>query len=55
MGTLLNFRNLYVDSFNECKPGFAVTILKAYSVFCGILLAMAVYAFMYRVITGFDF
>ncbi|WP_175288738.1 DUF6747 family protein [Flagellimonas eckloniae] len=55
MGTLLHFKNIYTEAFDDCKPGFVVTLLKAYTIFCGILLSMALYAFLYRVFTGFDF
>ena len=55
MGTLTHFRNLYVDAFDNCKPGFAVILLKVYSVFCALMLIMAVYAFMDRALNGFEF
>jgi hypothetical protein len=55
MGTLVHFKNLYVEAFDDCKPEFVVILLKAYSVFCVLMLFMAVYAFMYRAFTGFEF
>jgi hypothetical protein len=55
MGTLEHFKNLYVEAFDDCKPEFVVVLLKAYSVFCVLMLFMAVYAFMYRAFTGFEF
>ncbi len=55
MGTLLQFKHLYSEAFDNCKPGFIVVFLKGYAIFCAIMLAMAVYAFMYRAFTGFDF
>ncbi|WP_420602531.1 DUF6747 family protein [Flagellimonas sp.] len=55
MGTLLHFRSLYTEAFDNCKPSFVVVLLKGYAIFCGILLSMAVYAFLYRAFTGFDF
>jgi hypothetical protein len=55
MGTLVHFKNLYVEAFDNCKPSFIVLFLKGYSVFCGVMLMMAVYAFMYRAFTGFEF
>jgi len=55
MGTLVHFKNLYVEAFDDCKPEFVVVLLKAYSVFCVLMLLMAVYAFMYRALTGFEF
>lgn len=55
MGTLEHFRNLYVEAFDNCRPQFAVIFLKAYSVFCALMLIMAVYAFTDRAINGFEF
>ena len=55
MGTLLHFKNLYVHAFDDCKPSFVVYLLKGYSVFCALMLSMALYAFLYRAVTGFDF
>ncbi len=55
MGTLLHFKNIYTQAFENCKPDIVVMILKVYSVFCVLMLSMAVYAFMYRAFTGFDF
>ncbi|WP_168796349.1 DUF6747 family protein [Flagellimonas onchidii] len=55
MGTLLHFKQLYVNAFDNCKPNYLVVFLKGYTIFCGILLLMALYAFIYRAITGFDF
>ena len=55
MGTLLHFRNLYNEAFENCKPWFVVYLLKGYSIFCVLMLTMAVYAFMYRAFTGFEF
>ncbi|WP_299000231.1 DUF6747 family protein [Flagellimonas sp. S174] len=55
MGTLLHFKSLYREAFDDCKPSYLVLFLKAYSIFCAILLAMALYAFLYRAFTGFEF
>lgn len=55
MGTLTHFRNLYMEAFDDCKPEYLVILLKAYSVFCVLMLGMAVYAFLYRAFTGFEF
>ncbi|WP_343487726.1 DUF6747 family protein [Allomuricauda sp. d1] len=55
MGTLLHFKNLYVQAFSNCKPEIVVLLLKVYSVFCALMLSMAIYAFIYRVFTGFDY
>ncbi len=55
MGTLTHFKNLYVEAFDDCKPEFVVFLLKIYSVFCALMLGMALYALLYRAFTGFDF
>lgn len=55
MGTLLHFKKLYFEAFDDCKPSYLVLFLKGYAIFCAILLSMALYAFMFRVLTGFDF
>lgn len=55
MGTLLHFKELYTEAFDNCKPEIVVVLLKVYSVFCALMLFMAVYAFMSRVLSGFEF
>ncbi|SDL98173.1 DUF6747 family protein [Kriegella aquimaris] len=55
MGTLVHFKNLYTEAFENCKPTIAVVILKAYSVFCALMLMMAFYALTDRAINGFEF
>lgn len=55
MGTLLHFKNIYAEAFDNCRPQYVVIFLKAYSVFCLIMLFLAFYALFYRVFTGFEF
>lgn len=55
MGTLLHFKDLYVHAFDGCKPTYLVVLLKGYSLFCAFMLSMALYAFIYRAFTGFEF
>ncbi|MEY8019616.1 DUF6747 family protein [Muriicola sp. SD30] len=55
MGTLIHFKNLYQQAFDDCKPEYVVLLLKVYSAFCALMLLMAVYAFLYRAFTGFEF
>jgi hypothetical protein len=55
MGTLLHFKEVYMQAFDNCKPEFVVLLLKVYSLFCAVLLSMAIYAFFYRAFTGFEF
>ncbi|WP_170158856.1 MULTISPECIES: DUF6747 family protein [Ulvibacterium] len=55
MGTLTHFKNLYTEAFENCKPEIVVVLLKVYSVFCALMILMAVYAFMHRALNGFEF
>ena len=55
MGTLLHFKHLYTEAFDDCRPSYLVLFLKGYAIFCAIMLFMAFYAFFYRAFTGFDF
>ena len=55
MGTLNHFKDLYVHAFENCRPTYVVYILEAYSLFCAVMLSMALYAFLFRVFTGFEF
>lgn len=55
MGTLLHFKKLYVHAFDDCKPAYVVLLLKGYSVFCALMLSIALYALLYRAFTGFEF
>ncbi len=55
MGTLLHFKNIYSEAFDNCKPEIVVNLLKIYSIFCAAMLLMAIYAFMFRAFTGFRF
>lgn len=55
MGTLLHFKNVYLEAFENCKPAFVVVLLKIYSLFSMIMISMALYAFFYRAFNGFKF
>ncbi len=55
MGTLMNFRNMYVEAFENCRPQYLVVLLKIYSVFSALMILMALYALTYRAVTGFEF
>ncbi len=55
MGTIWNFRDIYFNAFNDCRPRYLVVILKIYSVFSALMISMAVYALLYRAFTGFEF
>ncbi|MGF1559221.1 MAG: DUF6747 family protein [Flavobacteriaceae bacterium] len=55
MGTLLQFKNLYSEAFENCKPEILVVVLKIYSVFCAMMIFMAIYALSERALNGWDF
>jgi len=55
MGTLLHFKSLYLEAFDSDQPILLVVLLKIYSIFCAAMIGMAVYAFLYRAFTGFEF
>lgn len=55
MGTLSHFSSLYTQAFENCKPTAIVVLLKVYSVFCAIMIFMAIYALSERALNGWDF
>jgi hypothetical protein len=55
MATLSHFKDIYLSAFEDCRPEIVVVLLKIYSVFCVVMLFMALYAFFYRAFTGFNF
>jgi hypothetical protein len=55
MGILTNFSNFYTQAFEGCKPAVIVILLKIYSVFCALMILMAVYALSERALDGWDF
>jgi hypothetical protein len=55
MGTLVHFKNVYLEAFENCKPAFVVVLLKIYSLFTLIMIFMAVYAFIHRAFNGYEF
>jgi len=55
MGTLLHFKHLYLQAFENCKPEILVVLLKIYSVFCALMIFMAIYALSDRALNGWDF
>lgn len=55
MGTLTHFRDVYNAAFEDCKPEILVVLLKVYSVFCALMLFLAVYALLDRALNGFEF
>ena len=51
----MNFKDMYLEAFENCNPKYVVVLLKIYSVFSALMIMMAVYALMYRALTGFEF
>ena len=55
MTTLLLVRELYVQAFKNLGHYLVVTYFKALSWLCFLTMGIIVYAFMYRLFTGFAF
>lgn len=55
MDTLLLVKEIYVEAFRNWTLRVLQKYFKVYSWFCFALLGMVVYAFVYRVATGFAF
>jgi len=55
MGTLIHVKSIYTAAFKNCKSEFLVLILKAYSIFCAIMLLIVLYAFVFRALSGYRF
>ncbi|WP_342155799.1 DUF6747 family protein [Joostella sp. CR20] len=53
MTTLLLLKELYKSSFSELKNGYAATFLKVLSWFFFLVFLVVIYAFFYRLFTGF--
>ncbi|MCM5663681.1 DUF6747 family protein [Galbibacter mesophilus] len=53
MTTFLHLKELYSSSFSDLKNNYAATILKVMMWFTLACFLIAVYAFFYRLITGF--
>ena len=55
MATITHFVDLYNAAFKDCKPEIIVVLLKVYSVFCALMIFLAIYALTDRVVNGFEF
>ena len=53
MRIFLLFKELYVDAFKGIGGNPQVTILKSMSWICFVLINVVVYAFIYRILTGY--
>ncbi len=52
MTTVLLFKNLYVQAFERLKT-FHVYLFKAFAYFVTAAIAAGIFAFIYRIVTGF--
>ncbi|MDX1327851.1 MAG: DUF6747 family protein [Arenibacter sp.] len=48
-------KEIYLEAFRNWTHLFLKRYFKAFSVFCFFLIAVVIYAFIYRVATGFSF
>ena len=55
MRKLLLVKDIYFEAFRNWSNIFIKRYFKAFSWFCFALLAIVIYAFVFRVSTGFDF
>ncbi len=55
MGTLLLFKELYLNAFKGLGNTITANIFKIMSWFCFLCIGIIIYAFIYRLATGFAF
>ena len=55
MRKLLLFKEIYAEAFQDWTDRLLKKSFKAYTWFCFALLIVVIYAFVYRVATGFAF
>ncbi|MFD0862671.1 DUF6747 family protein [Sungkyunkwania multivorans] len=55
MTIFLQFKKIYTSAFKNLGNDLTATFLKAFSWFCFILIGVVIYAFIYRLLTGFAF
>lgn len=55
MNKLLLLKDIYLEAFRNLGHIIIKRYFKAFSVFCFVLLAIVIYAFFYRLSTGFTF
>ncbi|MET6990050.1 DUF6747 family protein [Sediminicola arcticus] len=55
MKTLLLIRNTYSESFKSIENFFVRNYFKGFAIFSFIMFAVVLYAFIFRVFTGFSF
>jgi hypothetical protein len=55
MKTLLLFRNIYLERFKSIENFIVRNYLKGFAIFSFIMFSVVLYAFIFRVFTGFPF
>lgn len=55
MNKFLLLKDIYLEAFRNLGHIIIKRYFKAFSVFCFVLLAIVIYAFLYRLSTGFTF
>ncbi len=55
MNKLLLIKEVYIEAFRNWTNLFLKKYFKAFSWFCFALIVIAIYAFIFRVSTGFSF
>lgn len=55
MNKFLLLKDIYLEAFRNLGHILITRSFKVFSVFCFVLLAIVIYAFLYRLSTGFTF
>ncbi|MFD0862762.1 DUF6747 family protein [Sungkyunkwania multivorans] len=55
MTTLLQFTSIFSNAFNQIENAFVAFLFKVATMFCVGLIATIIFAFVYRLTTGFAF
>lgn len=55
MRNVVLIKEIYLEAFRNLGHYIVKKYFKAFSIFCFFLLAVVIYAFLYRVSTGFTF
>ncbi|MFD0862353.1 DUF6747 family protein [Sungkyunkwania multivorans] len=55
MTTLLLIKNIFSSAFNQIENAFLAFLFKLATLFCVVLIGTIIYAFVYRLATGFAF
>ena len=55
MNKLLLLKDIYLEAFRNLGHFIITRYFKVFSIFCFLMLAIVIYAFFYRLSTGFTF